>query len=234
MEAIKLAQETLDNNEFALAQFLSELLADPRCKFVSVLVEDILPVYCEKRSDSSYTLQPDPIYRPLYYIHSYSAMRTFGRFSRGFVAMTGAHIEGCLLWLTKTPPHFRAPSKPFGNLVWMLFKENVLSETLADKLLKFNKIANVPAKHFDTFSSPRSTDERTFSIFEAALDFVIMRNLSIQLFGLLQSRGVALPHLWKKFDPEWLSEKWHSYGQNEDDADQDEDNLEEDDEANGD
>lgn len=229
MNAIQLAQETLDNNEFALAQFLSELLADSRCKFVSVLVEEILPVYYEKRGESSFTLQPDPIYRPLYYIHSYSAMRHFERFSRGFVAMTGAHIEGCLLWLTKKPPQFRAPSKPFGNLVWMLFKENVLPETLTDRLLKFNNIANVPAKHFGAFRSPRSIDERTFSIFEAALDFVIMRNLSIQLFDLLQSKGVALPHVWKKFDPEWLSEKWRSHGEVQDDDDTEEDTEEDED-----
>jgi hypothetical protein len=222
MNAIRLAQETLDDNELALAQFLSELLADPRCKFVYLLVGDILPVYSEKRGDSSYTLQPDPIYRPLYYIHSYSSMRTFERFSRGFVAMTGAHIEGCLLWLTKTPPKFRAPSKPFGNLVWMLFNEGILPETLSDKLLKFNQIANIPAKHFGAFNTPRSIDERTFSIFEAALDFMIMRNLSMQLFDLLQARGVALPHVWNKFDPDWLSENWRSHGLIEADDDSEE------------
>jgi hypothetical protein len=32
-----------------------------------------------------------------------------------------------------------------------------------------------------------------------------------QKIDLLQSKGIALPHLWKKFDNEWLSEKWRSY-----------------------
>ncbi len=137
--------------------------------------------------------------------------------------MTGAHIEGCLLWLTKTPPKFRAPSKPFGNLVWLLFNEGVLPETLSNKLLKFNQLANIPAKHFGAFKTPRSIDERTFSIFEAALDFIIMRNLSMQLFDLLQARGVALPQLWKNFDPEWLSESWRSHGQGKEDGEESED-----------
>jgi hypothetical protein len=226
MNAIRLAEETLEDNEFALAQLLSELLADPRCKFVYLLVGEILPVYSEKRGESSYTLQPDPIYRPLYYIHSYSSMRHFDQFSRAFVAMTGAHIEGCLLWLTEAQPKFRAPSKPFGNLVWMLFKAGILPEVLSDKLLKFNTIANIPAKHFGAYNTPRLIDERTFSIFEAALDFIIMRNLSMQLFDLLQTREVVLPHVWKKFDPEWLSENWRSHGLYEDNDEENEDDNE--------
>ena len=223
MSAIALAQEILNENEFLLAQFLSELLSDPKCKFVSVLVEEILPVYYEKRGEGSYTLDPDPIYRPLYYIHQYSWMRGFERFTRAFVAMTGAHIEGCLVWLTKTPPRFRSPSKTFGPLVYRLHQEKVLPEKLAVKLLKFNNIANIPAKHFTAFSNSRSIDDRTFSVFEAALDFVLMRNLSIQLFDLLQSQGVALPHLWKEFDVKWLSENWRSYGIVEEDEDEDDD-----------
>lgn len=209
MHAIELAQELLDEKEFLLAQFLEELLGDPKYKFRYFLIEDILPVYHEKTGDIDRTLCPDPIYRPLYYIHSYSFMNEFELFSRGFVAMIGAHIEGCLLWLTKDHPQFRAPTKPFGGLVKILLQAEILPEKLAVDLFNFNDVANIPAKHFgvsNTFGSP--IHQRTFSIFEAALDFVMMRNLSIQLFDLLQFRGVVLPHGWKAFDDDWLSEKW--------------------------
>ena len=46
---------------------------------------------------------------------------------------------------------------------------------------------------------------RTFSVQEAALAFVMMRNLSIQLFEVLETRGVILPHGWKDFKEEWLA-----------------------------
>jgi hypothetical protein len=212
MNVVKLAREILNNNEFQLAEFLSDLLGNPKCKFVYLLMEDILPVYYEKSGAVTRTLSPDPIYRPLYYIHSYSISPHFEDCTRAFIAMTGAHIEGCLYWLTKEPQEFGSPSKPFGGLVKLLFQEGVLPEKLVNNLFRFNEVANIPAKHFIASHYSRSLiDERTFSVFDAALDFVMMRNLSIQLFSLLLSKRVALPHLWKEFDNEWLSEKWRSH-----------------------
>jgi hypothetical protein len=209
MHPIELAQDILDENEFLLAQYLEELLNEPRCKFRYFLFEDILPVYSEKKDGIARTLCPDPIYRPLYYIHSYSIMNEFDMFTRSFVAMTGAHIEGCLLWLTRNPPQFRAPTKPFGGLVKILFQAGILSEKLAFSLFRFNEVANIPAKHFGA-SNKRGIpiDQRSFSVFEAVLDFVMMRNLSIQLFKVLQNSGIVLPHGWKDFDNDWLSKKW--------------------------
>jgi len=212
MNTIKqLADQILDEKEWQLSLFLSELLENPRCYLVGNLVKDILPKYSEKRGEHSYTLQPDPIYRPLYYLHGYAERSDFDKFSRHFIALTGAHIEGCLLWLTKTPPRFRSPSKPFGYLVVKLYNEKILPEKLSGELMGFNKLVNVPAKHFTAKFRPQSQiEERTFSCFDASLAFMMMRRLSMQLFDLLLSRGVVLPQLWKKFDNNWLSPTWRS------------------------
>ena len=212
MNAIaQLAGQILDEKEWQLSLFLSELLENPRCYLVGSLVKDILPKYSEKRGDHSCTLQPDPIYRPLYYLHIYSDMRNFSKFSRHFITLTGGHIEGCLLWLTKTPPKYRSPSKPFGTLVHELYNEKILPEKLFDELKKYNKVANVPAKHFTAHYEPQSNiEKRTFTCLDASLAFMMMRKLSMQLFDLLLSRGVVLPQLWKKFDNNWLSPSWSS------------------------
>ena len=212
---MELADQILDEKEWKLSLFLSELLENPLCYLVSNLVKDILPKYSEKRGKSSYTLDPDPIYRPLYYLHKYSGMSDFGGISRHYIALTGAHIEGCLHWLTKKPPRFRAPPKPFGYLVIKLHELKILPEKLSIELMRFNKIVNIPAKHFTAHYKSRSQiEKRTFSCFDTALTLMMMRKLSIQLFDLLISRGVVLPQLWKKFDNNWLSPIWSSTDQN--------------------
>jgi hypothetical protein len=212
MSAIEeFARDILDEKELELALYLSKLLANPNNFIVGILVSKILPTYSEKRGDSSYTLDPDPIYRPLYYVHGYANTRHFKDNTRIFLDMTAAHLEGCLLWLTRTPPKFRSAPKPFGPLVLQLLHEGLLPRELADELLRFNKIVNVPAKHMTSFYKPHSRiDERTFSCLDASLAFMAMRKLSIELFKILCSRGINLPSSWKEFDEQWLSPSWSS------------------------
>jgi hypothetical protein len=205
------AWEFLDKKEIELAEYLSRLLENPDCVYVVVLVTEILPIFSEEHGGYSRTLDPDPIYRPLYYLQMYASIRHFKENTRGFLNMASAHLEGCLLWLTKTPPQFRGPPKPFGGLVHELLEERILSEVLADLLLKFNKLINIPSKHMTAFYRPHSRiDERTFSCLDAASAFIIMRKLSIELFKILTTRDVCLPHGWKEFDDDWLSPKWSS------------------------
>ena len=213
MNAIEVfGREYLNGKEFELAKYLSRILKNPNCIFSGVLISEILPTYSEKRGKSSYTLDPDPIYRPLYYLHMYSDMKHFKENTRIFLINASAHLEGCLLWLTKNPPKFRGTSKkPFGNLVYELFKEGILSDELAKQLLRFNSLFNVPAKHRTAFFQPHSRlDKRTFSCFDASLAFLIMRKLSIELFKILTSKNVSLPHGWKEFDDNWFSPIWCS------------------------
>lgn len=56
-----------------------------------------------------------------------------------------------------------------------------------------------------TYAPTRWLDERTFSVIETVYAIVIMRKLSIQLFALLKTNGVLLPHGWPEFKDEWLS-----------------------------
>ena len=211
MSAIEeFAREFLDEKEFKLAKYLSIILRDPKCVYSSVLMSEILPTYSEKHCESSYTLDPDPIYRPLYYLHMYSGIRHFKENTRIFLINAATHLEGCLAWLTKNPPQFRGTLKqPFGGLVSQLFKEGILPEDLAKHLLKFNKLFNIPAKHRTAFFQPHSRlDERTFSCFDASLALMIMRKLSIDLFKILISKNICLPHVWKEFDDNWFSPIW--------------------------
>jgi hypothetical protein len=141
----------------------------------------------------------------------YANSRHFKENTRIFLINACAHIEGCLLWLTKTPPRFRGSSVPFGGLVHELLKGKILSEELAKHLLRFNSLFNVPAKHMTAYFQPHSRiDERTFSCLDASFAFMIMRKLSIELFTILEKRGVCLPHGWKEFDDNWLSLIWSS------------------------
>jgi hypothetical protein len=212
MNAIEeFAREFLDKKELELAAYLSRLLRNPNCIYVGVLVSEILPTYSEERDGYSRTLEPDPIYRPLYYLHMYANTRHFKQNSRIFLIMASSHLEGCLLWLTKTPPRFRGSSKPFGQLVVELLGEGILSKELADELLRFNRLFNIPSKHMTAFFQPHSRiDERTFTCFDASLAFMVMRKLSIELFKILQMRGMHLPQGWKEFDDHWLSPIWRS------------------------
>ena len=54
----QLADQILDEKEWQLSLFLSELLENPRCYLVGNLIKDILPKYSEKRGEHSYTLEP--------------------------------------------------------------------------------------------------------------------------------------------------------------------------------
>lgn len=202
----RLAHEILDERELRLASHLSMLLSNSRWDAGS-LIEDILPVYCEKRGDSLYTLDPDSIYRPLYYLHLYGkVMNLMREFTRFFVAMTGAHLEASLFLLANTRLGSKSDSKTFGRIVSRLEKEEILSSELASQLSKFNETVNVPAKHFNAFYVPHSRlDKRTFSIADAALDFIMMRKLSMRLFELVKFEGVDLSPHWKEFREEWLS-----------------------------
>jgi hypothetical protein len=196
-----LAKELLDDKDIELAQRLDYLLSDNRRDAAS-LVEEIIPVYWK----GAETLEPDPIYRPLYYIHMECDSRHFKQNTRHFIALLGAHLEGCLLWLFSNPPRFSSFPKPFGRLVVELTKARVLPNDLAVQLGRFNRVANVPAKHFG--ASPRQSrrlDERRFSMMDATLSFVIMRRLSIRLFEMIRNRGVSLPTGWKNFDEKWLT-----------------------------
>lgn len=201
----------LDEKELQLARYLYKLLKDPDYFCSGELVADILPTYSEKCGDYYRTLDPDPIYRPLYYLHMYAGCRHFEDTTRIFLINASSHLEGCLLWLTKTPPRFRGSSVPFGGLVYELHKAKILSEGLANQLLIFNSLFNVPAKHMTTYFRPHSRlDERTFSCLDASLGFLAMRKLSIELFSILQKKGINLPHYWKEFDDNWLSPSWSS------------------------
>jgi hypothetical protein len=210
MKLIKLAQRVLDKDEYSLALYLSELLEDTKCNFVYLLMEDILPKYYEKK-EGTYTLAPDAIYRPLYYVHMDCGSTNFAEITRHFIALSAAHIEGCLYWLTKEAIEFGSPDLPFGGLVKRLFKENILPEKLVIDLFEYNHLANIPAKHFTASKRIQSNIyERTFSICDACLNFMITRSLSIQLFSILNSNRVKLPSKWKEFDNEWLSNKWRT------------------------
>ncbi len=196
-----LAKELLDDKDIELAQRLDYLLSHNRRDAAS-LVEEIIPVYWK----GAETLEPDPIYRPLYYIHMESDGRRFKQNTRHFIALLGAHLEGCLLWLSSSPPRFSIFPKPFGGLVETLSKAGALPNDLAAQLARFNRIANVPAKHFG--ASPRLSrrlDQRFFSVMDASLSFVIMRRLSIRLFAMIGQTGVSLPTGWKDFDEKWLT-----------------------------
>jgi hypothetical protein len=128
----------------------------------------------------------------------YSGLREFGRFTGVFLDMVCGHLEACLERLTpQSPPKSRHPTTPFGALASSLYRTGVIAQTLADRLYRFNKVVNVASGH--------SPNERRFSVSDAALAFVMMRKLSIQLFTALKARGVNLPTRWKDLDETWLT-----------------------------
>jgi hypothetical protein len=101
---------------------------------------------------------------------------------------------------------YESPQVPFGPLVYKLWKDGRITKELAGQLLKFNEVVNVPSKHqtVQDFLG-LSLEERSFSVLDAALSFVMMRKLSMQLFAILKQNGVTLPGEWKEFKEEWLS-----------------------------
>jgi uncharacterized protein YktA (UPF0223 family) len=199
-------KDFLDECELSLANHLTELLKDNKWDSGSFILS-IIPIFWEDIEQRyRQTIEPDPIYRPLYYVHSYGGTANFENITRIFIISICSHLEGCLVYLTPSPPKYRMPSRPFGTLVEKLWDQKVLSDDLADKLRRFNNSFNIPSKHFNArFRSRSRLDERTFSIYEAALAFVMMRNLSIQLFRLLKKRGVNISAQWPEFNEDWLT-----------------------------
>ena len=110
------------------------------------------------------------------------------------------------MYLTPSPPPKTGVSpQPFGRLIRPLKASGILSPKLAEELLKFNALINVPSKHFGAYVPTRWLDERTFSVLEVSSALVIMRRLSIQLFAILNMNGVVLPSAWPELKDEWLS-----------------------------
>lgn len=198
-----LAHVLLDQKELALADHLTVLLADDKYD-PGALIMSMIPMYWEEVGDRARTLKPDGIYRPLYYVHQYRSLREFENKTRVFLNNVCGHLEGCLLQLTATPPQFRTSTRPFGGLVRQLRDSGVLPDELALSLFKFNEAVNVPSKHFGAYTPTDWLDERTFSIEEASLSFMMMRKMSIELFRLLKARGISLAFDWPPFNEEWL------------------------------
>jgi hypothetical protein len=200
----RLAVDLLDMREWQLAERLA-LVLDDETYDAGSLVADMIPIYKERVDGRVRTLFPDNIYRPLYYIHSWSTQNNFREITRAYMGVISSHLEGCLMVLTSSPPApYGVSPKPFGRLVGPLKETGILSMELADQLWRFNAAINIPSKHFGAYLPSHWLDERTFSVFETACALVIMRRLSIQLFELLKMKGLALPQGWPELKDEWL------------------------------
>ena len=202
----RLASEVLDERELQLADRLAFVLGDDKWD-AAPLIENIIPVYWERVDEWDQTLDPDNVFRPLYYIHSKASIHaeTFRENTRAYMLFIGGHIEGCLQQLMPLPRDDRKISKTFGPLVAQLKKEGVLLADLAEQLWKFNEAINVPSKHFGAYIPTRRLGERTFSVIETTWALALMRRLSMQLFDLLKTRDKPLPRQWPAFKEEWLT-----------------------------
>ena len=202
----QLAIEVLEERELELAERIAFLIDDDKWDAAS-LVESIVPVYWEHGGEWDQTLDPDNVFRPLYYIHGHATINSenFRENTRAYMLFISGHIEGCLQQLMPLPRDDRKISKTFGPLVARLKKEGVLPANLAEQLWKFNEAINVPSKHFGAYIPTRRLRERTFSVIETAWALVLMRRLSMQLFDLLNTRGRPLPKQWPAFKEEWLT-----------------------------
>lgn len=205
MTAIEqLASDLLDGRDTQLAARLAIVLDDDTYDAES-LVGDILPVYWQRVGDVVETLSPDNIYRPLYYVHTWSSQRNFKEITRAYMEVISSHLEGCLKNLLPLPITGRSSSGPFGTLVIQLAGSGILPAGIADDLRRFNAAVNVASKHFDAYMPSRNLGQRTFSVSESSLAVVLMRKLSMQLFAILGSRGLSLPQGWPTFKENWLS-----------------------------
>src|SRR5437899_2254512 len=100
----------LDEQEWRLAQHLTTLLSDDTLD-AGGLIKAILPVFSKNSSVTARTLEPDSIYGPLHYIHMYSGLRQFARFTGIFLDRVCGHLEACLERLTpQSPPKSRHPT----------------------------------------------------------------------------------------------------------------------------
>jgi hypothetical protein len=204
MSAIaELAHAILDERELALAKHLSVVLGDDRYNSEAVFAA-ILPLYWRQNGEIKVVLPPRPIFRTLYYVEKYAALRRFREKTRPFLTFLSSHLEGCLFHLSVNAGPYAKPNLTFGRLVVWLRARGSIPEELANQLQAYNKVVNVPSKHFDAFPPPPGLNERTFSVVEAAYSFVMMRKLSMQLFPLLKTRGVIGEVEWPPFNDRWL------------------------------
>ncbi len=198
MLILGLARKMLTQDELDLAGRLYWLLESGLMKEAWALIRDIFPVYWRDGNGASYTLDPDPVYRSLYYLDDpYGYMQH----TRSALALMGSHLEGLLEIIPGSPS-----SQSLGRMVYYLRSKGLLPANLAQELMEFNSVAYIRAKHLasDPFL-PERLDIRTFSPWEAVLCLIMMRNFSIRLFQILESRGVNLPEKWKEFKREWLT-----------------------------
>lgn len=195
--------EELSPDELRLARHVSDVLSNSRLDS-GALVLEIIPRYWEKKGPTYLTLSPDGVYRPFLYIHGYAGRRDFKSLTRTFIANVCAHLEGCVQQLSPSPPEHRGTTEPFGRLVRSLERTRALPRDLGQRLSRFNAVFNIPSKHPQTAIGARRTDERMFSVLDAAYSLIVMRRLSIELFDLMRLKGVVLPYAWPPFDEGWL------------------------------
>ena len=202
----QLANKALDERELQLAEHLAFLLDDDKWDAAS-LIGSIIPVYWERVDERDRTLDPDNVFRSLYYIHVNASVnsKAFRRNTRAYMIYISNHIEGCLQQLMLLPRNDRGLSKTFGPLVAQLKKKGILPEELTGQLWEFNDAINVPSKHLGAYIPTRRLKERTFSVIETAWALILMRKLSMQLFDLLITMGRPLPKQWPVFKDEWLT-----------------------------
>ena len=191
-----LANRLLSVEEIAVANRIEWLVDHGKIKKAQSLIQDIFPKYCSVRGGIPFTLWPDDVYRPLYYLDDPPA---FLKLSSFVVHCMGEHLEGLL----KLFPG--AHEKLALGAQSKQLKSEVLPSNLADELLEFNRLADVPAKHpsADPFL-PRRLDVRSFTLREVTLLLMVMRQLSISLFALLKRQGIHFQEEWKEFKSEWI------------------------------
>jgi len=207
-EIATLAGGLLDQQELQVASALAAILSDDESipdAFVESLVDRILPAYWDIKDDRPPNVDPSPIFRPLYYLHGYSNLADFGKFTREFVEMASAHLEACMHWLTPSPPEEWSGGKEFHGLIGQLRDAGVLSPALASGLESFDRVAIAPSQHTGPGSPDLSQKDAGFSIEDAAVLLMITRKLSMQLFELLNSHGVTIEHRWPPLKPEPLA-----------------------------
>jgi len=208
-EIATLAGGLLDQQELQVASSLAAVLSDDESipeAFVESMIDRILPAYWDIKDDRPQNVDPSPIFRPLYYLHGYSNLADFGKFTREFVEMLSAHLEACMHWLTPSRPEEWSGGKEFGGLIGQLRDAGILSPILASGLESFDRVAIAPSKHSVSESPDRSRNDEGFSIEDAALLLMITRKLSIQLFELLNSQGVTIEHRWPPLKSEPLAQ----------------------------
>lgn len=192
----------LDEKEIKLSEHLSVLFADDKYDVGSV-VAAVLPKYWEQVGENRRSLSPQPIFRSLYYVHSYADQIDFAGKTRIFLDFICGHLEGCLFSLYANVSRYAQSKLTFGKLIEVLYGMNILSDKLAGQLWAFNRTVNIPSKHLGALDMPVALEERTFSVLDAACAFVMMRKLSVLLFALLKEKGV-LQADWPSLDERWL------------------------------